>query len=145
LLSRSLNTEYIANIGLVAAIQLEVDRINHLRRQKVHWDNNANGRLTYQGGDHYTPLNYAATMAGKEVVADERNAYAQQLPATLTAHLTASFKINRNKLSHEIALKVINISGTPDFYGYQYNYKTNAIDKHEEVIFIPNLSYRIDF
>ena len=104
-----------------------------------------NGRLTYQGGDHYTPLNYAATRTGKEVVADEQNAYALQLPATLTAHLTASFKINRKRLSHEIALKVINISGTPDFYGYRYNYKTNAIDKHEEVIFIPNLSYRIDF
>ncbi len=41
LLSRSLNTEYIANIGLIAAIELEVDRINQLRRQKVHWQNAA--------------------------------------------------------------------------------------------------------
>jgi signal transduction histidine kinase len=45
LLSRSLNTEYIANIGLIAAIQLEVDRINQLRRQKVHWTNNANNLI----------------------------------------------------------------------------------------------------
>lgn len=45
LLSRSLNTEYIANIGLIAAIQLEVDRINQLRRQKVHWSYDADNLL----------------------------------------------------------------------------------------------------
>ncbi len=38
LLSRSLNTDYISNIGLFAAIQLEVDRINLLRKNYVHWE-----------------------------------------------------------------------------------------------------------
>lgn len=35
LLSRSLNTDYISNIGLSAAINLEVDRINQLKRSQI--------------------------------------------------------------------------------------------------------------
>jgi len=38
LLSRSLNTDYVNNIGLPAAIELEVKRINNLKRQTIHWE-----------------------------------------------------------------------------------------------------------
>lgn len=37
LLSRTLNHDYIGHIGLFAAIQLEVERINSLKRFKVFW------------------------------------------------------------------------------------------------------------
>lgn len=35
LLSRSMNTDFITNIGLKSAIMLEVERINHLKRGKI--------------------------------------------------------------------------------------------------------------
>ena len=37
LLSRTLNTDYIGHIGLLAAIEVEVSRIKSLRRFQVHW------------------------------------------------------------------------------------------------------------
>ncbi len=37
LLSRTLNSDYLGHIGLLAAIQLEVDRLHTLRRFKIHW------------------------------------------------------------------------------------------------------------
>ncbi|PQJ09280.1 hypothetical protein CJD36_018700 [Flavipsychrobacter stenotrophus] len=40
LLSRSLNTDYIANIGIIAAIQLEVNRIEQLKKCTIHWQPN---------------------------------------------------------------------------------------------------------
>ncbi len=37
MLSRTLNNDYIGHIGLIAAIDLEVNRIKALRRYEVHW------------------------------------------------------------------------------------------------------------
>jgi two-component system NarL family sensor kinase len=37
LLSRTLNNDYIGHIGLIAAIDLEINRIKSLRRYSVHW------------------------------------------------------------------------------------------------------------
>lgn len=37
LLSRTLNNDYIGHIGLLAAMQLEVDRLRSLKRFQVHW------------------------------------------------------------------------------------------------------------
>jgi len=41
-LSRSLNTDYISNIGLAEAIMIEVDRTQRLRRLQVHYQKNEN-------------------------------------------------------------------------------------------------------
>lgn len=38
LLSRTLNNDYVGHIGLPAAIGLEVDRLQTLRRVEVHWE-----------------------------------------------------------------------------------------------------------
>ena len=40
LLSRSLNTDYLANIGLNEAIQLEVDRQKNLKKFQIQWEHN---------------------------------------------------------------------------------------------------------
>lgn len=38
LLSRTLNNDYIGRVGLMAALQLEVERLSALRRFRVHWN-----------------------------------------------------------------------------------------------------------
>ncbi|XZF12391.1 sensor histidine kinase [Chitinophagaceae bacterium MMS25-I14] len=45
LLSRSLNTDYINNIGLKQAIQIEIDKLSQLRRQQLHWTEDYTGAL----------------------------------------------------------------------------------------------------
>ena len=42
LLSRSLNTDYVQRIGLVAAIELEIERQRQLKRMNFQWDNDRN-------------------------------------------------------------------------------------------------------
>lgn len=104
-----------------------------------------NTRFTYQGGNHYSPLNMEASYSAKEAIDDDQNAYARQANPSLNIHLTASYKINRNRVSHEFALKVLNASGQTDFYGYQYNFRDHSLDKKEDKVVIPNLSYKIEF
>lgn len=105
----------------------------------------ANIRLSYQGGDRYSPVNTPQTFAEDKVVYDETNAFAKQYPSSFLAHATMSYKINKKKTAHEFAIKILNAAQQKDFYGYQYNYIKHTIDENSQIIFIPNISYKIEF
>lgn len=45
-LSRSLNTDYISNLGLTSAIDVEVERLRQLKRQLVHYERQGDIRLS---------------------------------------------------------------------------------------------------
>ncbi len=104
-----------------------------------------NTRLTQQGGNRYSPVDVLETLAREEVVYDESLAFSQQSAPVMNIHFTVAYKKNKAKSSHELALKLINITSQPDFYGYRYNFQTRGIDKDVEEIMIPNLSYKIEF
>jgi hypothetical protein len=104
-----------------------------------------NGRIGYQGGNRYSPVNEAASHLLEEVVYDETKAFSLQADPTLNVHFTASYKMNKEKSSHELALKVLNVTGTPDFNGFQYNHVAHTIDEDRASTVIPNLSYKIQF
>lgn len=104
-----------------------------------------NARFSYQGGDRYSPINTAASATAKDVVYDETNAFSKQIKPSFTSHFTISYKINRAKVAHEIAFKLLNATAFREFYEFRYNYLSNAVDEYRESIVIPNLSYRIEF
>lgn len=104
-----------------------------------------NARLNYQGGNRYSPVDEVASALVKDVVYDENDAFAMQAAPSVNIHFTASYKINRNKTSHEFSLKILNATRQPDFYGYKYNLIQNRIDKDAASVIIPNISYKIEF
>jgi hypothetical protein len=105
----------------------------------------ANGRLTYQGGERYSPLNKPVSALKQDAVYNESNPYSCQLPLAFLGHFTVSYTINKHHLSHEFAIKVLNITGYKDFYGHRYNFKTEMVVEERESIIIPNVSYKIEF
>lgn len=104
-----------------------------------------NTRVSYQGGNRYSPVNETATYLAKEIVYDETKAFSMQADPTLNVHFTTSYKMNRKKSSHEFALKILNATGQADFYGYKYNLQKNTIDKDISSVTLPNLSYKLEF
>lgn len=104
-----------------------------------------NTRFTYQGGNRYSPLNEEASQVAKDIVYDETNAFDMQAQPSLNVHFTASYKVNKKKSSREIALKILNVTGQPDFKGYQYNLINNKIEKDLASVLVPNLSYKVEF
>jgi hypothetical protein len=104
-----------------------------------------NGRITYQGGDRYSPVDEKASALQEDAVYDETRPYSRQLPAALIGHLTLSYKINKGNRFHEFAIKILNITGYRDYYGHRYNFKTGKVDEEREAVMIPNISYRIEF
>ena len=106
---------------------------------------NINGRITFQGGDRFSPINEQATKARESIVYDETRAYSVQSDPITNVHLTLVYRKNKLRSSREIALKIVNLTQQPDFFGYQYNFRTGGIDKDIETILLPNLSYKIFF
>jgi hypothetical protein len=112
------------------------------KRQNIF---NAGIRLSYQGGDRYSPVDQSASLAAEEVVYLEQDAFSKQYAPAMICHFTLSFKINKQNLSHEFALKVINATMNKEYFGHLYNFKTRRIDLDNEVVAIPNISYKIEF
>jgi len=105
----------------------------------------ANIRLTCQGGDRYSPIDLIASQQKEETIYDEKNPFSKQLSPAFLSHFTVSYKINKKKLSHEFAVKVINATNYKDYYGHRYNFKTHTVDAEREAVMIPNISYKIEF
>lgn len=134
------NTRYNRNIALNFLVGKEW-LLGKNRNQIL----SLNARLSFQGGDHYSPINTTASVASQRVVFDETQAFSQQYTPAFTSHFTASYKLNKKKTAHEFALKIINLTQYKEYLGFQYNYLTKTIDTKREAVFIPNLSYKIDF
>lgn len=104
-----------------------------------------NGRLTYTGGERYSPVNYTQSLLNKEVVFDNTQAFEKQFPSSYNLDITISYRINKSHRSSIVALQLKNALGSPMYSGFGYNYKTNSVDMDKAVVVIPVLSYKIEF
>jgi hypothetical protein len=104
-----------------------------------------NVRLSYQGGDRYSPIDELASETEQDAVFDTSRAYEKQLSPAFTSNFTVSYKINKKKLSHEFALKIINATGYKEYDGHIYNYKKHKVEEHRSSVVMPGISYKIDF
>lgn len=104
-----------------------------------------NGRVTLQGGDRFSPIDEAASDLRHEAVYDESRPYSEQLSPAFVGHITISYRMNRRRVSHEVALKILNLTGYRDYYGHRYNHVTGCVEPEREANVVPNISYRIEF
>jgi hypothetical protein len=134
------NTRYNRNIALNFLVGKEWtmgQNKNHIL--------SLNARLSFQGGEHYSPIDTVLSLANQDAVFDETKAFSQQYSPAFTSHFTASYKLNKKKTVHELALKIINLTQYKEYIGFRYNYQTQKVDNSREATFIPNISYKIEF
>lgn len=107
----------------------------------------ANLKFTLQGGERYSPVDVEATLnhPDKETQYDETKAYSKQLSPMFVANATVNFRMNKKKVAHEFAIKVINLTGYQEYYGHQYNIRSGEIEPYRQATSIPNISYKLEF
>ena len=88
----------------------------------------ASGKVTVQGGDRYSPIDAEKSLLQQEAIYNERNPYSCRFAPMVLAHLTISYRINRKKVSHEFAAKLINVTGYKDYYGHRYNFRDHTVE-----------------
>lgn len=104
----------------------------------------ANVRLTYQGGNRYTPINNEESQIEHSIKVDETRAYSLKLPNSFTTDLTLRFRINKKKIAHEFSFMILNVNGFRQT-GYAYNIVTNSVERKRYTPIVPSISWKIYF
>ncbi|WP_373128594.1 carboxypeptidase regulatory-like domain-containing protein [Bacteroides cellulosilyticus] len=104
-----------------------------------------NGRIFFQGGDRYTPVDEGKSMIEHDIKFDETRAYSKKFDPSINDDISFSYRINKKKISHEFSIKMLNVGMRTGMHFYQYNEKTHKIEKKDGSGLIPNISYKIYF
>ena len=104
-----------------------------------------NGRIFFQGGDRYTPVDEGKSMIEHDIKFDETRAYSKKFDPSINGDISFSYRINKKKISHEFSIKMLNVGMRTGMHFYQYNEKTHKIEKKDGSGLIPNISYNIYF
>ena len=104
-----------------------------------------NGRIFYQVGDRYTPVDEGKSMIEHDIKFDETRAYSKKFDPSINGDISFSYRINKKKISHEFSIKMLNVGMRTGMHFYQYNEKTHKIEKKDGSGLIPNISYKIYF
>lgn len=106
---------------------------------------NLNVRLFMHGGDRYSPIDEDKSHQTQYPEYDDANAFTKRFNPGANGDISASYKINKQKISHEISLKMLNVVGYTGMHFYEYNEITQEIEREKGIGIIPNLSYKIQF
>ncbi len=104
-----------------------------------------NGRFNVIGGERYAPILESESIEAKREIYDETRAFEEQEAYSNYLDLTITFRINKRNHSSIWAMQIKNVLGTPMRGGYEYNYKTDKLQKGDAVVVLPVLSYKIEF
>lgn len=104
----------------------------------------ANIRLTYQGGNRYTPIDLEESNNSQGVETDDSRAFSLKFPNSFTTDITLRYKINKKKIAHEFSFMILNATGFRQT-GYIYNLETNSVERKRSAPIVPSISWKIYF
>ena len=102
-------------------------------------------KATTTGGRYETPINLAASGVAHTAVLRTDQAFSQQQPTYFRADVKLGYKINRLRLTHEIALDLQNVTANQNVFQRAYNPRTNQVGTAYQQGFLPVPFYRLTF
>ncbi len=108
------------------------------------------GKLTWAGGRRYSLPDVAASLEKKEVVPIDSVRNELQFANYLRADLRLGFRRNSRKLTHEVAVDLVNILGIKNVLSITYapnprKPEENPLREEYQLGFLPLFYYRVDF
>ena len=104
-----------------------------------------NGKLSLLGGDRITPIDKEQTYTQQELIKDYSRAFENKKPDAQILSFSINYRINKPEHSSVWSFQIINALAQKEFEGYEFNSKTQKIEKEEDPYIIPALSYKIEF
>ena len=99
----------------------------------------------WAGGNRYTEIDLDASRQNGETEVIENKMFEEQAPDYWRIDLTASYRINREKVAHIISFQGQNITNRENTFGYYYDDTTMNIEESKQFGLLPILKYRIEF
>ncbi len=130
------NKNYILNLLAGKEWQVGKNKTNTM---------SVNGRLSFMGGDRFSPLLQEESIAADELIYDYSKAYEEQEDPATVLSLSFSYRKNKKKHASIWSLHLLNVLGHEEYRDYEFNLKTGTPEKQFDQIMVPNLSYKIEF
>jgi len=102
-------------------------------------------KVTFAGGNHYTPIDLEASQAAGEVVYDDANAFSLQLDSYFRWDLRLGFKMLGRKTTQEWTFDIQNLTNRKNPHSVSYNPETGEEILVTQLGFFPVFQYRIYF
>ncbi|GAB3335957.1 carboxypeptidase-like regulatory domain-containing protein [Larkinella ripae] len=108
---------------------------------------NVGAKFTAIGGRWYGPVDEARSQAAQEIIYQSAGRNTQQFPDYRRFDLKVDYKINRNRLTHTIAVDFVNVLGIQNILTLSYAPQPNGtfIKQEYQLGFLPVFYYRVDF
>lgn len=104
-----------------------------------------NVKTNYSGGKRYIPVDLEKSKLTGKTEYDEENAFEKRRKDYFRTDVKFSYRINRKKTTHEIALDINNIFDTKNIWSEQYSQKTGTVIKEYQLGFLPIPMYKLTF
>ncbi len=103
-------------------------------------------KITWAGGKRYTPADTASSVYWGEIVEVDSLRNSERFGDYFRLDLKIGIKINRKRLTHEIAIDLVNILNEHNVLGLTYSGDPrNPIIEEYQLGFLPLFYYKIDF
>ncbi|QHT68620.1 TonB-dependent receptor [Rhodocytophaga rosea] len=108
------------------------------------------GKITWAGGRRYSPVDTISTVKSTDIVYIDSQRNSQQFDDYFRADIKLGFKLNSRKLTHEIAVDLVNVLNVKNVlsltYTYnRYNPSLSRLREEYQLGFLPLFYYKVDF
>lgn len=104
-----------------------------------------NGKLIYAGGRRYSPILLQESLKLDEQVIDQSKINTLTADPYIRVDFSASYRINRKKVSHYILLDIQNLLNRENNIGLWYNPSKRIVETNKWIGILPTINYRIEF
>jgi hypothetical protein len=107
-------------------------------------------KITWTGGKRYTPADLQKSEVAGELIEIDSLRNSLQLNNYFRLDFKIGIKINTQRLTHELAIDLVNVLGTKNVFGLSYapdpkNPNDNPIREEYQLGFLPLFYYKVDF
>lgn len=104
-----------------------------------------NLRLSYTGGERYTPVSHDESINKREAVFDYSRAFESKYPADLFTDISISLRFNKKRYSSVLSAQIKNALANKTRRGTIFNLKTGRLEEDTYTVVVPVIGYKIEF
>ncbi|HLP20615.1 MAG TPA: hypothetical protein VK174_09955, partial [Chitinophagales bacterium] len=104
-----------------------------------------NAKILLMGGNRYTPLDEAQSIAQNTAVEDVNRINQARAPLYFRFDIGVSYKFNYKKTTHTLMLDIQNVVGYKNIYSQFYDEKSKSIKYLYQQGLLPLFNYRLEF
>jgi hypothetical protein len=97
------------------------------------------------GGRRYTSINLEESIKQEKQVEKEGQYLGNKADDVLFLNIAINYRVNKQKLSHEVKLDIQNLTNNNTAIDYYYNNVTKEIDEIPQLSMFPVMSYTVHF